>query len=137
MAMGVYDSDDFQIVRRAVTWRNRVTNVLADSVLVRKKFFRHFFVDNADTPGLFAFAFRLREIATAQELHPDRIEISGRDGSIERTRADIRRFWIGRKRFAGRHDPTGVCEIPVRQHRSDADRANAGQLSRSFDNVED
>src|SRR5437588_8652357 len=113
MPMGVDDADDFQVVRRTVTWRSGVTNVLADRILVRKKLFRHFFVDNADTPGLFAFAFGLGEIATAEELHPDRIEIAGRDRGIKRTRADIRRFWISRERIARRHDPAGVGEISV------------------------
>src|SRR5438094_875328 len=124
MAMGLDDPDDFQVVRRTVTWRDGVANVLADRVLVRKKFFRHFLVDNSDTPSLFAFAFGLSEIATAQELHPDRIEISGRDRGIKRARADIRRLWISRERVARRHYPAGVGEISVRQHRPDADRAN-------------
>ena len=65
VTVGVNDANNFQVVRRAIARRGRVTNMLSDRVLIREKFFRHFFVDNRNSPGVFAFAFGLSEIAPA------------------------------------------------------------------------
>jgi len=41
-------TDDLQIVRRTILWWLGITNMLADRVLVREKFRRHFFVNDGD-----------------------------------------------------------------------------------------
>src|SRR5207248_8711433 len=41
-------TDDLQIVRRTILWWLSIANMLADRVLVREKFRRHFFVNDRD-----------------------------------------------------------------------------------------
>src|SRR5437773_2324417 len=119
MAMRSNDPDNFEIVRRTVLGRLRVSNVLTDRIFVRKKFFGHLFVDDGNAPAVLVFALRLSEIAATQKLYTDGVEVAGTDRSVERTRAQIRCLRIGRKRVSDRHDATRVGEVSIWQHRSD------------------
>ena len=117
--MGVDDSDDFHVVRRAVLWRLRITNVLPERVCIREKLFRHLVVNDCDARRILVLRFSLSEIAAAQKLDADRVEVPGRRRGVKRTCARIRRFRVGWHHFARRHDATRACEVAVRQHRSE------------------
>ena len=89
-------TDDFHVVRRTIFRRLGVTNMLADRVLVWEKFLRHFFIEDGNATPVFVFAFGLREIAAPQQLDSDGVEVSLGNRRVERGRAGIWRFRIGR-----------------------------------------
>src|SRR5204862_6803748 len=99
-------ADDLQVVRPAALGRLRVTNMLTDRILIRKKFCRHFFVDYSNAPSILVLAFGLSEIAAAPQLDAERFEIAGRDCGIEGIDAGVRRFRIARHCFFGGKNPT-------------------------------
>src|SRR5207249_3173118 len=78
-----HDADYFHIVRRAVLRRLCVADMLTDRVLVREKFFCHFFVNERYTAPLFVFAFLLSEITAPQEFYAQRVAVTGRDRGVE------------------------------------------------------
>src|SRR4029077_19456370 len=100
-------TDDLQIVRRAILWWLSITNMLADRVLVREKFRRHFFVDDGDAARILVLAFGLRKIAAAQQLDAQGIEIAGADRSVERIDTWVRRFGVVRHGVFRTNDPPG------------------------------
>src|SRR4029450_11115903 len=111
MAMRADDPNNFHVVGRAVVWRLRVTNVLTDCVRIGEKLFRHLVIDDWDAWGVFVFRFGLVEIATAQELYPDRVEISWSGGCVKRVCTRIRRLRVGRHRFAASTHPAHILAI--------------------------
>jgi hypothetical protein len=74
--------------------------VLTDCVRIGEKLFRHLLVDDCDARRVFVFRFGLGEIATAQELDPDCIEISWSGSGVKCICARLRRFRVGWHRFA-------------------------------------
>ena len=116
MKMFTDDADNFHVARRAILRRLRVTNVLPDCVFVRKKFFRHFFVNDGNTTRVLLLAFLLSEIAAAQQLYAKRIEVTGRRRGVERICAWVGRFRIVRHGVFRAHNSTCAREIRVRQH---------------------
>ena len=76
--MCVYYTNHFEIVRRSIGRRDGVTNMLTDSLLAWEKLLRHLGIEDGHTAAVLVLAFGLGEIATAQNLHPDSIEISRR-----------------------------------------------------------
>ena len=77
MPMFADHTDNLQIVRRAILRRLGVANMLADRVFVREKFLGHFFVDDGDAARILVLAFGLCEIAAAQKLYANGVEIAG------------------------------------------------------------
>ena len=78
-----HDTDDFHVVRRTVLRWLRVANMLADRVLIREKFFRHFFVNDRHTARVFVFAFFLSEIAATEQFYPECLAVAGCDRGEE------------------------------------------------------
>src|SRR5439155_26312114 len=113
MAMGVDYSDDFHVARRTVLWRLRITNVLPDRVCIREKLFSHLVVNDCDARRILVLRFSLSEIAAAQKLDADRVEVPGRRRGVKRTCARIRRFRVGWHHFARRPAATRACEVAV------------------------
>src|SRR5213082_1253267 len=108
------DTDDLQVVRRAILWRLGIADTLTDGILVWEKFRRHFFVNDSDATRILVLAFGLRKIAAAQQLHAEGIEITEADRSVERIDTRVRRFGIVRHRVFRTNDPPGVSEIGIR-----------------------
>ena len=57
--------------------------MLPNGILVWKKFRRHVLIDDGDAACVFVFTFGLGEVAAAQQLYAERIEVTRRDGSEE------------------------------------------------------
>src|SRR5437870_89499 len=55
----------------------------ADRVLIREKFFRHFFVNDRHTARVFVFAFLLSEIAATEQFYPECLAVAGCDRGEE------------------------------------------------------
>src|SRR6476620_1626080 len=125
-------TDDLQIVRRAILWWLSVANMLADRVLVREKFRRHFFINDRDAARILVLAFGLRKIAAAQQLDAQGIEITRADRSVERIDTWVRRFGIVRHGVFRTNDPPRVSEIGIRQHRAHRGRPYTRQFPRAF-----
>src|SRR5204863_2897845 len=76
--MCVYYTNHFELVWRSIRRRDGVTNMLTDCLLAWENFLCHLGVEDGHTAAVLVLAFGLGEIATAQNLHPDSIEISRR-----------------------------------------------------------
>src|SRR4029077_11429243 len=126
------DTDDLQVVRRAILWRLGIADMLTDGILVWEKFRRHFFVNDSDAARILVLAFGLRKIAAAQQLDAQGIEITGANRSVERIDSRVRRFGIVRHRVFRTNDTPGVSEIGIRQHRSHRGRPYTRQFPRAF-----
>src|SRR2546430_4001202 len=92
VAMATDHPDHEQVVRRTVFRRLGVTNVLADCFHIRKNFLCHLVVNDRDAWRIFGLSFGLGEVATAQKLYADCIEVTWRRRGEERARAGIGRL---------------------------------------------
>src|SRR5579864_5624048 len=57
--MSIDDTDNLNVVRRTIGRRDRKAHMLSNGVFVRKKFLRHYFVNDADSAAIFIFTFGL------------------------------------------------------------------------------
>src|ERR1044072_6852582 len=78
MNMLADDADNFHVVRRAVLWRLRVTNMLSYCVLIGEKLFRLLFVTEGNPAGFLFLSFFLSKIAAAQYFYAERIKVARR-----------------------------------------------------------
>ena len=132
MQMFADDTDDFYVVRRTTFWRLGVSNMLTDRIFVRKKPFREFLINDSDATSIFVFTFGLSEITSAQQFHPKRVKIAGRDRSVKSVDAWIGRFRVGRHRVFHANNSARVGEIGVGQHGARRGCDNSRQLSGAF-----
>src|SRR5947207_15635365 len=76
VAMATDYADHEQVVRRTVFRSQGVTNVLTDCFHIRKNFLCHRVVNDRDAGRIFVFSFGLGEVAPAQKLYTDYVEVT-------------------------------------------------------------